>query len=111
MDHCSGIDYEQRYTDVYKELSIPPDDKGMYAMDSKYLHIWPRREFILIALPNLDKSFTATLFMPKKRFRAIENKNQLLTFFKDNFPDVIPLIGEEKLYTDFFRNNTSNLNQ
>jgi 2-polyprenyl-6-methoxyphenol hydroxylase-like FAD-dependent oxidoreductase len=48
----------------YKELCIPPDATGAMRMEKNALHIWPRKEFMLIALPNADKSFTATLFAP-----------------------------------------------
>ena len=107
MDHVSGINYKQEYTDVYKELIIPPDDRGEPAMEINYLHIWPRDEFILIALPNKNHSFTATLFMPKKRFSAIKDENDVIKFFNCHFHDVIPLIGKEKLAADYFRNNTN----
>ncbi|MBL0190755.1 MAG: hypothetical protein IPQ18_05255 [Saprospiraceae bacterium] len=47
----------------YKELNIPATEKGDFAMDPNALHIWPRGDFMMIALPNLDRSFTVTLFL------------------------------------------------
>ncbi len=59
------FDYQQYYIDCgYKELTIPPTAAGDFAMEVNALHIWPRKDYMLIALPNLDKSFTCTLFFP-----------------------------------------------
>lgn len=90
---------------AYKELSIPPGESGQFILDSNALHIWPRDEFMLIALPNLDKSFTVTLFLPEKgkiSFDSIQSENDLLNFFQKMFPDVISIIPN--LVTDFFKN-------
>ena len=73
-----------------------------FAMDTNYLHIWPRHEFMLIALPNQDKSFTTTLFLPLQIFDRLTNKDELLTFFQKYFPDAISLIGRENLIETFF---------
>ncbi|KAM4677544.1 kynurenine 3-monooxygenase [Discoglossus pictus] len=85
----------------YKELTIPPKN-GNFAMEANYLHIWPRNTFMMIALPNLDKSFTCTLFMPFEDFDRLHTGDQVLDFFKTYFPDSIELIGENKLQEDFF---------
>lgn len=63
-------------------------------MEVNYLHIWPRNEFMMIALPNLDKSYTTTMFMPFTIFDSIKTEEQLMDFFRDTFPDSIPLLGE-----------------
>lgn len=87
------LDYSQKYIEHgYLELSIPPTASGDYAMAPNYLHIWPRGSFMMIALPNLDKSFTVTLFMPFERYEEISNQAQLMRFFTQNFPDSIPLL-------------------
>ena len=57
----------------YKELSIPPGPGGSFRMASDALHIWPRGNYMLIALPNDDGSFTATLFLPKNWARSASN--------------------------------------
>ncbi|KAG8444524.1 hypothetical protein GDO86_009619, partial [Hymenochirus boettgeri] len=85
----------------YKELTIPPR-KGEYAMEPNYLHIWPRNTFMMIALPNLDKSFTCTLFMPFEDFEKLNTGYEVLDFFKTYFQDSIELIGEKNLKEDFF---------
>ena len=104
------LDYSQTYIEHgYKELTMPANDNGDYAMPCNHLHIWPRQEFMMIALPNLDKSFTLTLFMPFKVFETIKTKEQLLDFFEKNFSDSVDKIGVENLVTDFFDNPLSPL--
>jgi kynurenine 3-monooxygenase len=77
---------------AYKELRMPPADDGSWRIDKHALHIWPRGGFMLIALPNLDGSFTMTLFMRRKEsehsFEHIKTDDQIATFFKNEFPDV-----------------------
>ncbi|XP_040559934.1 kynurenine 3-monooxygenase isoform X8 [Gallus gallus] len=85
----------------YMELTIPPRD-GDFAMEPNYLHIWPRNTFMMIALPNMDKSFTCTLFMPFEEFEKLVTGEQVLDFFQTYFPDSIPLIGERELKHDYF---------
>ncbi|XP_012672422.2 kynurenine 3-monooxygenase [Clupea harengus] len=99
----SRFNYSQTYIPHgYMELTIPPKD-GDFAMETNYLHIWPRNTFMMIGLPNLDKTFTLTLFMPFDEFEKITTPDQVLDFFNTYFPDAIPLIGVEALKTDFFR--------
>lgn len=63
-------------------------------METNYLHIWPRNEFMMIALPNTeDSSFVLTLFMPFDMFEQVNTEKQLMDFFQANFPDSISLIG------------------
>ncbi|XP_028559510.2 kynurenine 3-monooxygenase isoform X1 [Podarcis muralis] len=96
------FDYSQVYIPHgYIELKIPPRD-GNFAMEPNYLHIWPRNTFMMIALPNLDKSFTCTLFMPFDDFEKLTTGDQVLDFFKMYFPDTIPLIGKQELMRDYF---------
>lgn len=85
----------------YKELTIVPKN-GEFAIEPNYLHIWPRNTFMMIALPNLDKTFTCTLFMPYEDFEKLRTEDQVLHFFKTFFPDSVDLIGEDKLKKDFF---------
>jgi kynurenine 3-monooxygenase len=78
----------------YKELTVPPDGRGEFALAPHALHIWPRGGFMLIALPNLDRSFTATLFLPftgETSFAAIDIGG-VAPFFAANFPDAKPLL-------------------
>ena len=104
------LNYSQEYIEHgYKELTMPPTEEGDYAMPANYLHIWPKQEFMMIALPNLDKSFTMTLFMPYKVFNSIETEEDVLTFFMKHFPDSIDKIGANRLVKDFFNNPTGSL--
>merc|ERR1719419_2169536 len=96
------FNYSQEYIPhAYMELSMPPIGND-FAMPPNYLHIWPRGQFMMIGLPNQDKTFTLTLFMPTSTFENIKDRDSLLQFFNENFRDSIPLIGLEKLVTDFF---------
>ncbi|XP_055320531.1 kynurenine 3-monooxygenase isoform X2 [Sitodiplosis mosellana] len=103
MLQSPGFDFSQTYIDHgYIELCIPPANNE-HQMELNYLHIWPRGKFMMIALPNQDKSWTVTLFMPFSNFDAIKTIDELLAFFTENFPDAIDLIGEKRLIDDFFR--------
>jgi kynurenine 3-monooxygenase len=72
-------------------------------MPHNFLHIWPRGKFMMIALPNQDRTWTVTLFMPFENFAEIKSSEKLLSFFETFFADSIPLIGEERLIKDFFK--------
>ena len=79
----------------YKELSFPPNSEGGFALDQHALHIWPRGNFMLIALPNLDGSFTVTLFLPfegDRSFEQLEDAAEVEQFFKSNFADALELM-------------------
>ncbi len=107
----AGFSFSQKDLDHgYKELCITPNTKGDFAMDADHLHIWPRGQFMLIALPNLDKTFTCTLFFPFKgenSFEALDTKEKMLAFFKKMFPDAVPLMPT--LVEDYFANPASTL--
>ncbi|KAG9286583.1 hypothetical protein G9A89_005351 [Geosiphon pyriformis] len=103
------MNFQQEYiSHGYCELTIPPkiNSKGEmeYAIDPNHLHIWPRHTFMMIALPNKDKSFTCTLFMPHINFDEIKTEQDLLRFFEKYYPDTITLIGPENLKEAYFRN-------
>jgi kynurenine 3-monooxygenase len=78
-------------------------------MELNYLHIWPRSRYMMIALPNFDKSWTVTLFMPLDVFEQLNCPEKLVEFFQENFPDAVPLIGEKGLVQSFFRTKPSHL--
>lgn len=103
--------YSQTYLEHgYKELTIPPTANGDFAMDPQALHIWPRGSFMLIALPNLDKSFTCTLFFPfegEYSFQSIDTGEKMMKFFERIFPDAVPLMPTLK--EDYFANPASSL--
>ncbi len=91
----------------YKELTIKAGAGGRYRMDREALHIWPRGGYMLIALPNLDGSFTVTLFLPMQgdpSFAALDRPAALLKFFARNFPDALKLLPD--LESEFFAHPT-----
>jgi kynurenine 3-monooxygenase len=109
MQRRSRFDYSQEFIDVgYKELTIPANIDGTHKLDKYSFHIWPRGKFMLIAMPNLDGSFTCTLFLPfegEVSFESIKTKEDAKHFFTTYFPNVMQDI--ENLTHDFFSNPTS----
>ncbi len=109
MQRRSRFDYSQNFIDVgYKELTIPQNEDGTHKLDKNSFHIWPRGKFMLIAMPNVDGSFTCTLFLPfegEVSFENITNEKEAKAFFKTYFPNVRKEI--ENLSKDFFNNPTS----
>jgi kynurenine 3-monooxygenase len=111
MQKSSMFDYSQKYLDHgYKELVIPANEDGSHKLDKNCLHIWPRGEFMMIALANLDGSFTCTLFFPMKgeiSFESLKTREQVQAFFEKTFPDAIPMMPT--LLDDYEENPTSSL--
>lgn len=111
MQRRSRFDYSQKFLPIgYKELRILPRATGKHKLDKHSLHIWPRNEFMFIALPNLDGSFTCTLFMPfegRISFASLDSEDKVRIFFKTYFPSVIEEM--HNLTQDFFKNPTSTL--
>ncbi|RKS43408.1 kynurenine 3-monooxygenase [Gillisia mitskevichiae] len=109
MQRNSRFNYSQDFIDVgYKELTIPANEDGSHKLDNASFHIWPRGEFMLIAMPNLDGSFTCTLFMPfegEVSFEKIITEADSEKFFSKYFPDIKSDISN--LTRDFFKNPTS----
>jgi len=105
------FDYSQTYLEHgYKEIVIPPAPNGSFQLDPHALHIWPRGTYMLIALPNLDGSFTCTLFMPFSgavSFEALSTSATITEFFQQQFPDVLPFMPH--LVDDFTVNPTGSL--
>lgn len=94
----------------YKELTIVAGAEGRHQLDARALHIWPRGGFMLIALPNTDGSFTATLFLPAsgaESFASLNSPGLVAEFFSRHFPDVRPLIPD--LERDFFARPTGTM--
>lgn len=118
------MDFTQTYIDNgYVELSIPaknsvnPGSKprgigshDAFQLDPGHLHIWPRHEFMLIALPNPSGNFTCTLFAPFSIFQnSLTNPQDIIAFFKKHFADALPLIGQESLVRDIMSRRPSPL--
>jgi kynurenine 3-monooxygenase len=105
------FDYQQFYIDFgYKELHIPAGPGGNYLLEKEALHIWPRGNYMLIALPNTDGSFTCTLFFPfegSPSFKELDSADKADAFFKEQFRDAYDLMPDFK--NDFMHNPTSSL--
>ncbi len=105
------FNYSQNYISAgYKELCIPATKSGEFAIEPNALHIWPRGDYMLIALPNLDKSFTCTLFYPmkgEKSFEQLKDEAAVRDLFNQAFPDTLEIMPS--LQEDFFTNPTSGL--
>ncbi len=111
LQRTDRFDYRQRYLEHgYKELTIPPAPGGGHRMEPNALHIWPRGNFMLIALPNADGSFTCTLFLPfegEVAFEHLTDNGAVRGFFQKYFPDALALMPT--LIEDFWSNPTSSL--
>ncbi len=98
-------------THSYKELTIPAMENGGFRTDNNALHIWPRGENMLIALPNLDGSFTVTLFLAHEtgadNFKKLNSPEKVLDYFEREFPDAKALMPN--LVEEFFENPTGTL--
>ncbi len=105
------FDYQQYYIDCgYKELTIPAGPDGHFLIEKNALHIWPRKDYMLIALPNIDGSFTCTLFFPfagEQSFEKLNNEEKVTSFFEKTFPDIITLIPD--LTNQFIHNPVASL--
>ena len=113
MKHSNELlfNFSQHYLEHgYKELSIPPDKNGNHKIEKNALHIWPRGSFMVIALPNMDGSFTVTMFHPfdgPQGFHDLDTPEKARKLFEEQFPDILPLMPD--FDTEFFDNPTSSL--
>jgi len=80
-----------------------------FAMSGNNLHIWPRGEFMMTSLPNEDCTFTGNLFAPFYVFEKLKTREALLSFYTEHFPDLLRLIGKEKLVEQFFEKEPQTL--
>ena len=106
-----NFQYDESYlAHGYKELTIPPAADGGWQMKKEALHIWPRKSFMMIALPNPDGSFTCTLFWEfegPRSFATTKTDDEVCNFFQQEFPDAVPLMPA--LLEDFRQNPTGSL--
>ncbi|MDO7884683.1 NAD(P)/FAD-dependent oxidoreductase [Hymenobacter sp. CA2-7] len=111
LQRTDRTDYSQQYLEYgYKELTIAAGPGGEWQLEKNALHIWPRGNFLMIALPNLDGSFNATLFFPyegDKSFAALQTPADVASFFAATFPDAVPLMPQ--LTDEFFDHPTGSL--
>ena len=111
QEQLENFSYDESYlAHGYKELTIPPGPSGNWQMEKEALHIWPRKSFMMIALPNPDGSFTCTLFWEfegTRSFATTKDDDDVRRFFDDEFPDAVPLMPS--LLDDFKQNPTGSL--
>jgi kynurenine 3-monooxygenase len=111
MQRLDRFEYSQSYlAHGYKELTIPPASDGSWQMEKNALHIWPRKSFMMIALPNPDGSFTSTLFWQfegRPSFATTNRDEDVRRFFNEEFADAVPLMPD--LCQDFRSNPTGSL--
>ena len=102
----SGFNFSQQYLDYgYKELTIPSGPDGKHLLETNALHIWPRGNHMLIALPNVDGTFACILFLPFEgpdSFANLTSQADVIEFFRTRFPDALPLMPD--LAANFFAN-------
>lgn len=101
---------EEQLDQEYKQLTIPAASGGQWLLEKNALHIWPRNEFMLIALPNGDGTFTCTLFLQKmgnQTFKKLRTEADITGFFSTYFNDVADLIPD--LTKQFKANPVSSL--
>jgi kynurenine 3-monooxygenase len=105
------FDFSQHYIQHgYKELHIPAGENDAFLLDKNVLHIWPRKNYMLIALPNLDGSFTCTLFFPfngNPSFESLKTREEITAFFNKEFSSAIKIMPS--LIDDYINNPTSSL--
>jgi kynurenine 3-monooxygenase len=108
MLKLSRFNFSQQYLDYgYKELTIPAGPKGEHLLETHALHIWPRGNYMLIALPNIDGTFACILFLPFEgadSFAGLTKRAQVIQFFESRFPDAVPLMPQ--LADNYFANPT-----
>jgi kynurenine 3-monooxygenase len=111
MQRRPGFDYSQVHeSHGYKELSMPAAADGGSRIERHALHIWPRKSFMMIALPNLDGSFTCTLFAPFKgqnSFESVQTEADIQAYFQTHFASALPHFPN--LITEYTHNPTSYL--
>lgn len=111
MQRQDGFDYSQTYLEHgYKELYISPAEGGGFRMEANALHIWPRKRYMMIALPNPDGSFTVTCFWPiggPNGFDNLATPEQIESYFREHFPDAAPLLPT--LATDYLHHPVGRL--
>jgi kynurenine 3-monooxygenase len=97
------MSYQQEYIDkLWCQFHVPASAEGDFRLPPNYLHIWPQDESMFIALPNLDKTFTSTLFLTRAGFEELDASGRVVEYFDEKFPGVVPdLITEYDLRKQF----------
>jgi kynurenine 3-monooxygenase len=111
MLKAGRFNFSQQYlAHGYKELTIPAGPNGHYQIEKNALHIWPRKTYMLIALPNIDGSFACIFFFPfegEPSFASLDSEEKVRRFFQEQFPDAIALMPN--LLENYFTNPTGSM--
>lgn len=111
MLNRNRFNFSQQYLDYgYKELTIPAGPDGQHLLEKHALHIWPRGNYMLIALPNMDGTYACILFLPfegRDSFAELTTHESVVSFFKDRFSDAVPFMPD--LANNFFANPTGSM--
>ena len=100
------MSFQQEYIDkLWCQFHVPPTPDGEFRIPPNYLHIWPQDESMFIALPNLDKTFTSTLFLTRSGFEELNASGKVVEYFEEKFPGVVPdLITKDELLRQYTAN-------
>jgi kynurenine 3-monooxygenase len=110
VESIGGRSQDEMLAHGYKELTVGSGPSGAFRMESDVLHVWPRGNFMLIALPNTDGSFTLTLFLPHEgapSLSSLNDEKDVRAFCEREFPDVLSLVPD--LAKQFFSNPTGSM--
>jgi kynurenine 3-monooxygenase len=111
MLKLNRFNFSQQYLDYgYKELTIPAGAEGKHLLEVNALHIWPRGNYMLIALPNIDGTFACILFLPfegSDSFAELVSRDDVVAFFRTRFPDAFSLMPN--LGDNYFANPTGSM--
>jgi kynurenine 3-monooxygenase len=111
MLRLNRFNFSQQYLDYgYKELTVPAGSNGKHLLETHALHIWPRGNYMLIALPNVDGTFACILFLPFEgadSFTCLATQADVIRFFESRFPDAVSLMPQ--LADNFFSNPTGTM--
>ena len=105
---AARVDLDERFEPLghgYKELEVPPGADGRWLLEPNALHIWPRGGYMCIALPNAERTFTVTLFLPNEgdpSFATVSTPAEAAALFARDFPDLVPVVPD--LAADFAAN-------
>ena len=106
MLKLARFNFSQQYLDYgYKELTIPAGSDGKHLLETHALHIWPRGNYMLISLPNIDGTFACILFLPFEGadgFASVTTQAEVMQFFQTRFPDAVSLMPQ--LADNYFAN-------
>ncbi|KAK7063774.1 FAD/NAD(P)-binding domain-containing protein [Favolaschia claudopus] len=110
---ATQMEYSQHYlSHEYVEIRLQAGKNSSgdtFLLDSDHLHVWPRGNFTVVAMPNKDKTFTCALFAPREMFDNLQYPDALIPFFQAHFPDLLSLLGEKRLLSAFQNNPRSQL--